>query len=63
MAAAACLLNGRMHKALADAILQFLDNPDRHDAMAASAFKRASTRFSWDRIAEDLLEEYDRRFV
>lgn len=47
---------------LADAILQLLDNPDQRDAMARSAFERASTRFSWDRIAEDLVEEYERLF-
>jgi glycosyltransferase involved in cell wall biosynthesis len=50
-------------RALADAILQLLSNPDQRDAMAEAAFERASTRFSWDRIAEDLLEEYERLFV
>jgi len=50
-------------RALADAILQLLSNPDRREAMAEAAFERASTRFSWDRIAEDLLKEYERLFV
>jgi glycosyltransferase involved in cell wall biosynthesis len=50
-------------QALADAILQLLDDPDRRAAMAASAFERASTRFSWDRIVEDLLNEYERLFT
>jgi glycosyltransferase involved in cell wall biosynthesis len=49
-------------RALADAILQLLDDPARRDAMAQSAFEHASTRFSWDRIAEDLLEEYELLF-
>jgi glycosyltransferase involved in cell wall biosynthesis len=48
---------------LADAILQLLDNPERRDAMAQSAFERASTRFSWDRTAMDLLKEYRRLIV
>ena len=47
-------------RALADAILQLLSNPDRRDAMADAAFERASTRFSWERITEDLLAEYER---
>ena len=50
-------------QALADAILQLLSNPNQRDAMAQAAFDRASTMFSWDRIAEDLLEEYERLFV
>jgi glycosyltransferase involved in cell wall biosynthesis len=50
-------------QALADAILQLLSNPDQRDAMAQAAFECASTRFSWDRIAEDLFKEYDRLFV
>jgi glycosyltransferase involved in cell wall biosynthesis len=50
-------------RALADAILQLLSNPDRRDAMAKAAFERASTVFSWDRIATDLTEEYERLFV
>jgi glycosyltransferase involved in cell wall biosynthesis len=45
-------------QALAEAILQLLSNPDQRDAMAQAAFQRASTMFSWDRIAEDLLEKY-----
>jgi glycosyltransferase involved in cell wall biosynthesis len=48
---------------LADAILQLLSNPDQRDEMAQAAFERASTRFSWDRIVEDLLKEYERLFV
>jgi glycosyltransferase involved in cell wall biosynthesis len=48
--------------ALADAILQILDNQDKREAMAKSGFERAST-FSWDRITEDLLTEYERLFV
>src|SRR5215470_1142535 len=47
-------------QALADAILQLLSNPDQRDAMAQAGFERASTMFSWDRIAEDLLEQYQR---
>jgi glycosyltransferase involved in cell wall biosynthesis len=50
-------------QALADAIMQLLSNPERRDAMAQAAFERASTMFSWDRIAEDLLKEYERLFV
>jgi glycosyltransferase involved in cell wall biosynthesis len=50
-------------QALANAILQLLSNPDQRDAMAQAAFERASTRFSWDRITEDLLKEYERLFV
>jgi glycosyltransferase involved in cell wall biosynthesis len=46
--------------ALADAILQLLSNPDQRDAMARAAVERASTMFSWDRIAEDLVEKYER---
>ena len=49
-------------QALANAILQLLSNPGQRDVMAHAAFERASTRFSWDRIAEDLLEEYRRLF-
>ena len=47
-------------QALAAAILELLDNPNRRNAMAQAAFERASTRFSWDRIADDLLDEYER---
>jgi len=50
-------------QALAEAILQLLSNPDQRDAMAQAALERASTMFSWDRIAEDLLKEYERLFV
>jgi glycosyltransferase involved in cell wall biosynthesis len=50
-------------QALADAILQLLSNPDQRDAMAEAAFERASTMFSWDRIAEDLVKEYERLFT
>jgi glycosyltransferase involved in cell wall biosynthesis len=50
-------------QALADAILQLLSNPDQRDAMARAAFERASTMFSWERIAEDLLEKYQLLFV
>jgi glycosyltransferase involved in cell wall biosynthesis len=50
-------------QALADAILQLLSNTDQHDAMAQAAFERASNMFSWDRIAEDLLGQYERLFV
>ena len=45
--------------ALAGAILQLLSNPDQRDAMARPAVDRASTMFSWDRIAEDLVEKYE----
>jgi spore coat protein SA len=48
---------------LADAILQLLSNRDQRDAMARTALERASTMFSWDRIAEDLVEEYKRLFA
>jgi glycosyltransferase involved in cell wall biosynthesis len=50
-------------QALADAILRLLSNPDQREAMAQAAFERASTMFSWDRIAEDLLKQYERLFV
>ena len=50
-------------QALADAILQLLSNPDQRDTMAQAAFERASTLFSWDRIAEDLLQKYELLFV
>jgi glycosyltransferase involved in cell wall biosynthesis len=49
-------------QALADAILQLLSNSDQRDSMARAAFKRASTMFSWDRIAEDLLNKYEHLF-
>jgi glycosyltransferase involved in cell wall biosynthesis len=49
--------------ALAEAILQLLSNPDQRKVMAQAAFQRASTMFSWDRIAEDLLEKYERLFI
>jgi glycosyltransferase involved in cell wall biosynthesis len=45
---------------LAKAILQLLSNPDRREAMAQAAVERASNIFSWDRIAEDLLDKYKR---
>lgn len=50
-------------RALADAILQLLSNPNQRDAMAQAAFDRASTTFSWDRIAASLIAEYDRLLV
>jgi glycosyltransferase involved in cell wall biosynthesis len=50
-------------RALADALLRLLSNPDQRDEMAQAAFQRASTRFSWDRVAEDLLAEYERLFA
>jgi glycosyltransferase involved in cell wall biosynthesis len=50
-------------QAIANAILQLLSNPDQRDAMARAALERASTMFSWDRITEDLLAEYERLFV
>jgi glycosyltransferase involved in cell wall biosynthesis len=50
-------------QALADAILQLLSNPNQRDAMAQAAFERASALFSWDRIAEDLLQKYECLFV
>ena len=50
-------------RGLADAILDLLSNCDRRDAMAQACFERASRTFSWDRIAEDLVEKYERLFV
>jgi glycosyltransferase involved in cell wall biosynthesis len=50
-------------QAIADAILQLLSNPDKRDAMSQAAFERASTMFSWDHAAENLLKEYERLFV
>jgi len=50
-------------QAVAGAILQLLSNPDQREAMAREAFERASTIFSWDRIAEDLLAKYEALFV
>jgi glycosyltransferase involved in cell wall biosynthesis len=47
---------------LADAILQLLSHPNQREAIVRAAFERASTVFSWDRIAEDLLREYERLF-
>jgi glycosyltransferase involved in cell wall biosynthesis len=47
-------------QAMAEAITQLLSNPDQRDAMSKAAFERASTKFSWDCIANDLLGEYDR---
>jgi len=47
-------------QSLAEAMLQLLSNPNQRHAMAQAAFDRASTMFSWDRIAEDLLKEYER---
>jgi glycosyltransferase involved in cell wall biosynthesis len=47
-------------QSLATAILQLLSNPDQREAMAEASFKRASLHFSWDRIAADLVEEYER---
>jgi glycosyltransferase involved in cell wall biosynthesis len=49
-------------QALADAIVQLLSTPDQHEAMAQAAFERASTMFSWDRIADDLCEKYELLF-
>jgi glycosyltransferase involved in cell wall biosynthesis len=49
-------------QAMAEAITQLLSNPDQRDAMSKAAFERASTKFSWDCIAKELLEEYDRLF-
>ena len=46
--------------ALANAILQLLSDQDQRDAMARAAVERASTMFSWDRIAEDLVKKYER---
>ncbi len=46
--------------ALADAMLQLLSDQDQLDAMARAAGERASTMFSWDRIAEDLIKKYER---
>jgi glycogen synthase len=48
---------------LADAILQLLANPDQCHAMAQAASERASTVFSWSRIAEDLAAKYEALFV
>jgi glycosyltransferase involved in cell wall biosynthesis len=50
-------------QALADAILQLLSNPDQREAMARAAFERASTMFSWERIAADLLTAYESLFA
>jgi glycosyltransferase involved in cell wall biosynthesis len=50
-------------QSLAAAILQLLSNPDQRDAMAEASFERASVHFSWDRVAADLIEEYERLFV
>ena len=49
-------------RALADAILQLLSNPNQRAAMAQAAGDRASVMFSWDRVAEDLLEKYEHLF-
>ena len=47
-------------QSLATAILQLLSNPNQRDAMAEASLKRASLHFSWDRIAADLVKEYER---
>ena len=49
-------------EAIATAISQLLSEPDQRDAMSRAAFARISTRFSWDCIAKDLIEEYERLF-
>jgi glycosyltransferase involved in cell wall biosynthesis len=49
-------------EAIAAAISQLLSDPDQRDAMSRAAFARVSTRFSWDCVAKDLLEEYERLF-
>ena len=49
-------------RALADAILQLLSNPKQREAMTQAACERASTMFSWDRIVEDLMKQYERLF-
>jgi glycosyltransferase involved in cell wall biosynthesis len=54
------LVEGSGVQGLAEAILQLLANPERREALAQAAFERASNVFSWDRIAEDLLEKYGR---
>ena len=47
-------------QALAGAIMQLLSNPVQRIALAQAAYERASTMFTWDVIAEDLLKEYGR---
>jgi glycosyltransferase involved in cell wall biosynthesis len=46
--------------ALADAILRLLDDESLRLSMGRAAYDRASRFFTWDRIAESLMDRYDR---
>ncbi|MGH9906371.1 MAG: glycosyltransferase family 4 protein, partial [Pyrinomonadaceae bacterium] len=47
-------------ESLAEAIIKLLKDPETRRSMGAVGRERALTRFSWDRIAEDLESHYDR---
>lgn len=47
-------------QALATAILKLLGNTEQRAMMAQAAQKRAATTFSWDHIAGELIEAYER---
>jgi glycosyltransferase involved in cell wall biosynthesis len=44
---------------LAGAMIRLLENPAERRAMGAAARQRAMSRFTWDRIAQDVLDEYE----
>jgi glycosyltransferase involved in cell wall biosynthesis len=46
--------------ALAGAILQLLDDEQLRGRMGAAAYRRVADNFTWDRIADSLLAEYQR---
>ncbi len=47
---------------LADAIMELCGNDDRRRSMTDAGLARVSSMFTWERIAESLLEEYERIF-
>jgi glycosyltransferase involved in cell wall biosynthesis len=46
--------------ALAEAILRLLEDDSRRQAMGEAARRRAVALFAWDRVAEQMLHEYER---
>jgi glycosyltransferase involved in cell wall biosynthesis len=48
--------------ALARALLELLENDTARETMGRAARKRALGCFTWERVAEDLLKEYERLF-
>ena len=49
-------------KALAEAILQLLNNPERRQAMGMYGRRKILELFTWQRIADSLFEKYRRMF-